>query len=92
MDSSEKSTHARFFMRARLCICVKSSNFAAGNVSLFVNPDLNSAEPAALCTALPDEENSTKWPLRAISLRNRNAYTGAIGGIRLTQSWDALQK
>lgn len=74
------------------CLVVLKVDFAAGNVSLFVNPDLSGAEPAALCTALPDEENSTKWPLRAISLRNRNAYTGAIGGIRLTQSWGALKK
>jgi len=80
------------FVAGQTYLVVLKVDFAAGNVSLFVNPDLNSAEPAALCTALPDEENSTKWPLRAISLRNRNAYTGAIGGIRLTQSWDALKK
>ena len=65
-------------------------DYNAGNVALFVNPDLADGEPAPAAVASPDEENSTKWPIRAISLRNRNAYAGAVGGIRLTRSWAAL--
>lgn len=73
-------------------LVVLKVDFTAGNVSLFINPDLKDKEGTAAAVAMPDEENTTKWPLRAVSLRNRNAYAGAVGGIRLTQSWEDLKK
>lgn len=73
-------------------LIVMRVDFGAANVSLFVNPDLSGEEPAPAAVAAADEENTTKWPIRAISLRNRNAYAGAVGGIRLTRSWASLSE
>lgn len=69
-------------------LVVLKVDYTTGNVSLFVNPDLSTAEPEALVTATSDEENVlSKWPIRTLSLRNRNAYEGAIGSFRLSNAW-----
>lgn len=78
------------FVVGQSYLVVLRVDYTAGTVALFVNPDLTAGEPAPAAVAMPDEENSTKWPIRSITLRNRNAYAGAVGGIRLTRSWASL--
>lgn len=51
---------------------------------------LNKTSESEIVGLTPNATGTTQWPLRAVSLRNRNAYAGAVGGIRLTQSWEDL--
>ena len=74
-------------------LVVLKVDYSANSVSLFVNPNLGAAEPEALVSISSDAENElSKWPIRTLSLRNRNAYQGAIGSFRLTNSWEELGK
>lgn len=74
-------------------LVVLKVDYTADKVSLFINPDLSVPESEALVSASSDAENVlSKWPIRCLTLRNRNAYKGAIGGFRLTNSWDAIAK
>ena len=74
-------------------LVVLKVDYTKNSVSLFVNPDLSAAEPEALVSVNSDEENMlSKWPIRTLTLRNRNAYKGAIGGFRLSNSWEAIGK
>lgn len=74
-------------------LVVLKVDYTTGSVSLFINPDLSVPESEALVSVSSDAENVlSKWPIRCLTLRNRNAYKGAIGGFRLTNSWDAIGK
>lgn len=72
-------------------LVVLKVDYTNSRVSLFVNPDLSAAEPEALVSVNSDEENMlSKWPIRTLTLRNRNAYQGAVGSFRLTNSWEGV--
>jgi len=74
-------------------LVVLKADYSTSSVSLFINPDLGAAEPEAIVSISSDAENElTKWPIRTLTLRNRNAYEGAIGSFRLTNSWETIGK
>lgn len=61
------------------------------SVSLFVDPDLSSAEPEALVTAKAVEKE-LKHAIRGIHYRDGNSYEGNLGNFRVTRSWEALSE
>ena len=64
-------------------------------ISLFVNPEMNSTEPAALVTNGTEDASdfSATEPLNAVALRQGNAAKGSesiIDGIKVAKSWASL--
>lgn len=75
------------------CLVVIKTVFNAegeGNCYLFINPDVNAAEPTpSISTPLTGLK-----AIRGITVRQRNSSSIAakIGGIRFSKSWDAIFK
>ncbi len=62
-------------------------DYNANQLSLFVNPNMESSEPVA-DVIINGEEGALTAGLRAFSVRNRSGYAGNIGNFRFAKSWN----
>lgn len=69
-------------------LLVLKVDFSKNEVSLFINPDLNSAEPTA--DAIISKGVELKAGLRAFSFRNRSGHSGNIGNFKFVSAWSAI--
>lgn len=57
--------------------------------SIFVNPDLSTAEPQPLVVANAGE-STLKHAIRSVMIRDYHGYDGRIGNFRVTGNWESL--
>lgn len=69
-------------------LIVLKLDYDQNQASIFINPPLKGKEPKA--DAQVTEEGVLKSGIKAISIKNRNNYSGNIGNFRFTDSWDKI--
>lgn len=87
--SEEVAECPQVFEMNRTYLVVLKLDYTDQSASVFVDPDLTSAEPEPLVKAKAVEKE-LKHAIRGINLRDGNSYDGNIGNFRVTRSWEAL--
>lgn len=79
------------FTMDRTYLVVLKLDYTNQCASIFVDPDLSSAEPEPLVKA-EAKEKELKHSIRGINIRDSHNYDGYIGNFRVAKTWEALSE